>query len=344
MNLPQQRHFKVPIVFDSDDSYSDDEYEESEYDSQDSDNESANVIKPEIKPRPKIQYIPKPPSNNSIQHPLARRRPILRPQTNSMNQKAKSIPENIQNDQSEQENSLPLKDSKISKTQNEINIPKTTANTSHFEIEQTEFVELHTYALSEKRNNGVFKKSRTFTLLDHGKPIHQATLNSLSKGKVKLTKDIVMHIRDNRTEFVFKTNEKKSKSLSVVSFSTPYSFEECKRKTTIRFGHNTGGMLPHKIVSLPTADEAVFDGHYFVKSKRNVAFAVVNNSKPVLSVRQIQSDMMEIDTILNISTAILFGLSIALYIGKNRIPPTEIAEDDKAKFQILNISKLMRNT
>lgn len=345
MNIARPRRINIPIVFDSDDSYyseSYDDYSGSEYESE---NEEPIIMV-------KKSSVPNPPSNNSIRRPPVYRRPIHFKPNNLIlkNQKATSVPDHFQSEPSEQIEQKDLQSEQKSSQSEPIILQNdtndqiiTSKDTPQFEIVHNEFVEYHTYALVEKKNSTVFKKSRTFSLVDKGNTIHQVTVNSLSKCKIKLSKDVIMYVRNSRTEFVIKTNEKKSKSLSMVSFSTPFSFEECKRKTTIRFSHTTGGMLPHKIVSLPTATEEVFNGHYFIKSKRNVAFAVVNNSKPVLIARQIQEDMMEVDTILNIPSVILFGLAIALYVGKNKIPQPEVDEEDRQKFHILNLTKIMKD-
>lgn len=368
MNISQQKRLRIPIVFDSDDSYdSYSSYDESEYESQDSDDKPEIIIKPEIKPQPKKTFVPRPPVNNLRPIPQIHRRPILKPHVNSPNQRANSVqPEHHQNPlpsehqqnslssdhhqnsvtSEHHQNSLPLECNKINQeqhySQNNLSCNSTQSNSGRFEINQPEFVEPRTYAIVETKKSGMFKKSRTFTFLDKGNSINQVSLRS-SKGKIKLSDDVNMYIRNDRSEFVFKSNDKKKSSLASVIFSIPYSFEDCKRKTAIRFGHSLGNMLPHKIVSLPTADESVFDGHYYIKSKRNVAFAIVNNSKPVLIARQIKKNMMEIETILNIPPVLLFGFSIALYIGKNKVPENDIIPDETQKFQILSISRILNH-
>lgn len=343
MNLPIQKRIHIPIVLDSD-SYDDYSYDESYYDSYSSENISNSNKKTEVKEvvklQPKAPFVPRPPLNGMRSLSPARKRPILKPPPNLNNQRPNSAP--LEKCSNEKEHDVPHINHQAQKE--EAIRPETRSDSSCFEIEHPEFVELHTYALVEKKNATVFKKTRTYSLLEKGEVIRQSTLKSLSRGKIKLTKDVILFIRNNRTEFVLKTNEKKPKSLCHITFLPPYSFEQCQRRASIHFGHNTGGMLPPKIVSLPAINETVFNGHFYVESKRNVAFAIVNNSRPVLTVRQIKSDIIEIDTVLNLSESLVFGLAIALYIGKNVIPENEEAMNDKEKFQLLKFSRFLNQS
>lgn len=327
MNFVQQKRFRVPIVFDSSESYEYyDSYDSYEYEDQDSEREHKNSHPKEIKMQPIKNNVQKLKLNRSMPIYPAANPPIIRPRSNSIDIKENPPPEHKNNEQNKQEQAT---------LQN---------NKSVFEIDQTEFVDSHTYALVVHKESKLFKKTKTFTLLDNGKEIHKVKIDSRSCKKVILPNDIVMYIRQNRTEFILKTNNKQSKSLAKISFSIPFIYEECKRKTAIRFNNTTDGMLPNKIVSLPTVGDAVFNNHYYIKSKRNVSFAIVNNSKPVLSARQIRKNMMEIDTILNIPTDILFGIALALYCGKNETDANTIDTENMQKFQVLNLQRLMRNT
>ncbi|OHS99402.1 hypothetical protein TRFO_34121 [Tritrichomonas foetus] len=295
-----------PIVFDSDES-DDSDFQSSctesmsksvqEVEPKNHQKNSENGTLHEVRNEKVAVRPPKPNCNHRINSPIYRRPSIVRkPRNYSVDPRPSSAPSQ-------------------SATEEEMMV-------NIFEITEPEFVTPHSFSLTFKKTKGLLKKSWNFVFLEKGQKIYEITLNTLSDRKIVLNNEVIMYIRHDRTDFVFKSNSEDPKSLSRVSFISPIIGVQCQRNTVIRFGHETGGMLPHKIISLPFNDERAFKGHFYVESKRNVALAILNTSIPVISARQINKHILEVETNLNLSTALLFGISIALCIGKN--PPAVI--------------------
>ena len=270
-----------------------------------SDDDSSEVYVP-------VRRISNKNNNNMIKHPNVNKSKITY-------HESKSNSANIQSG---------VKESELQNIQSQKrNINQNTMKNSKNEMNEPEFIDFHRYILEYKKSSGFLKKNRTFSFFEKGKLLYTTDLHSINDGKISLPNHIVVYIKNNKSDFLIKKVDPKTKSqesLLRITFLTSLCDEECRRRAVIRFGKDEG-IHNYKIVSLPRFDENSMNGHFFLHSKRNVSFAEINSNTPVLTALQIQDDLLQIETCLNISSQLLFGLGIALYIGKN---PTVSSMDD----------------
>lgn len=168
----------------------------------------------------------------------------------------------------------------------------------------------------EKNRSSIFQKSSCFKFLERGQVLFEQTIKISNSCKLFLPGKVLLHIQNKRSYFEIKGNGSENGYLAQITFLSFDIDDSFKRKIQIKFGH-FGFSLPNKLVSLPNLDEDSFGGHFMIKSKRNVSLSKINSSYPLLCVRQITKNSVEIDTVLNLPVFILYAIAMALYNGEN---------------------------